>query len=223
MRPVAWRDVWVGAITTAVLFTIGKSLIGLYLGRREHRLPLRGRRLAGGHDRLGVLRVDDRLLRRPAHLCPLPAQAEQWRGSAMNAPIVALISFGLIFGSAMIGMLVRRFLPEHHLRDDSKDTVKLGAGLIATLAALVLGLLVGSAKSSFDSVNAGLTHAGPLAPHRAAAGGAARWRCSSSSSCGWPCSTEASVCSLPQCHGHPRAVRVRALRLRRPLPHRGHE
>ena len=31
--PVAWRDVWVGAITTAVLFTIGKSLIGLYLGR----------------------------------------------------------------------------------------------------------------------------------------------------------------------------------------------
>ena len=31
--PVAWSDVWVGAITTAVLFTIGKSLIGLYLGR----------------------------------------------------------------------------------------------------------------------------------------------------------------------------------------------
>ena len=75
----------------------------------------------------------------------------------MNAPFIALISFGLIFGSAMIGMLIRRFLPEHHLRDDSKDTVKLGAGLIATLAALVLGLLVGSAKSSFDSVNAGLT------------------------------------------------------------------
>jgi membrane protein len=31
--PVAWSDVWVGAVTTAVLFTIGKSLIGLYLGR----------------------------------------------------------------------------------------------------------------------------------------------------------------------------------------------
>ena len=31
--PVAWRDVWIGAIITAVLFTIGKSLIGLYLGR----------------------------------------------------------------------------------------------------------------------------------------------------------------------------------------------
>ena len=31
--PVAWRDVWLGAITTSVLFTVGKSLIGLYLGR----------------------------------------------------------------------------------------------------------------------------------------------------------------------------------------------
>ena len=75
----------------------------------------------------------------------------------MSASLVGLISFAAIFGSTMLGMLIRRCLPEHHLRDDSKDTVKLGAGLIATLAALVLGLLVGSAKSSFDSVNAGLT------------------------------------------------------------------
>jgi hypothetical protein len=51
-------------------------------------------------------------------------------------------------------------LPEHHLRSESKDAVKLGAGLIATMAALVLGLLVGSAKSSFDAVNAGLTEGG---------------------------------------------------------------
>jgi membrane protein len=31
--PVAWRDVWVGAVITALLFSVGKSLIGLYLGR----------------------------------------------------------------------------------------------------------------------------------------------------------------------------------------------
>jgi membrane protein len=37
--PVAWRDVWVGAIITAVLFTIGKSLIGLYLGRTSIGSP----------------------------------------------------------------------------------------------------------------------------------------------------------------------------------------
>jgi membrane protein len=29
---VAWRDVWVGALVTALLFTVGKTLIGLYLG-----------------------------------------------------------------------------------------------------------------------------------------------------------------------------------------------
>lgn len=31
--PIAWRDVWVGAFATAVLFEAGKLLIGLYLGR----------------------------------------------------------------------------------------------------------------------------------------------------------------------------------------------
>jgi len=77
----------------------------------------------------------------------------------VSSLVVALLSFVVIFGSALLGMFVRRFLPEHHLREDTRDTVKLGAGLIATLAALVLGLLVGSAKSSFDSVNAGITQA----------------------------------------------------------------
>ena len=31
--PVAWRDVWIGALITALLFTVGKTLIGLYIGR----------------------------------------------------------------------------------------------------------------------------------------------------------------------------------------------
>ena len=46
-------------------------------------------------------------------------------------------------------------LPEHHLSQDSKDVVKMGMGLIATLAALVLGLLIASAKSSFDAQRTG--------------------------------------------------------------------
>jgi hypothetical protein len=41
-------------------------------------------------------------------------------------------------------------LPQHHLRDNSKDTVKVVPGMIATLSALVLGLLVASAKSSLN-------------------------------------------------------------------------
>lgn len=57
-------------------------------------------------------------------------------------------------------MLLQGLLPEHHLRDTSKDTVKVVAGMIATLAALVLGLLVGSAKSSFDATNTAITQSG---------------------------------------------------------------
>ena len=50
-------------------------------------------------------------------------------------------------------MWLRTALPEHHLNNESRDTVKLGAGLIATMTALVLGLVTASAKSSFDNVN----------------------------------------------------------------------
>jgi hypothetical protein len=57
-------------------------------------------------------------------------------------------------------MWLHKVLPERHLDAASKDTVKLGAGLLATLAALVLGLLVSSAKASFDAMNSGIAQAG---------------------------------------------------------------
>src|SRR5882724_11459933 len=59
--------------------------------------------------------------------------------------------FACVFGGALLGMLLRSVLPEHHLTQDSKDVVKLGMGLIATMSALVLSLLIASAKSSFDT------------------------------------------------------------------------
>src|SRR5262249_48364619 len=74
----------------------------------------------------------------------------------MSPIIIAAIVFACIFGSALLGIFLRSQLPEHHLKEDSKEIVKLGTGLIATLAALVLGLLVASAKGSFDKVNDGL-------------------------------------------------------------------
>jgi hypothetical protein len=49
-------------------------------------------------------------------------------------------------------------LPEHHLSSESKDVVKLAMGLIATMAALVLGLITASAKSSFDAHNSEMVH-----------------------------------------------------------------
>jgi hypothetical protein len=68
---------------------------------------------------------------------------------------IALVVLACVFGGALLGMLLRTVLPEHHLNEASKDVVKLVTGLIATLAALVLGLLIASAKNSFDTVNEG--------------------------------------------------------------------
>ena len=75
----------------------------------------------------------------------------------MNSLTIALISAGCIFGGVLLGLFLRSLLPDHHLSNDSKDTVKLGAGMIATLSALVLGLLVSSAKGTFDTMNAEIT------------------------------------------------------------------
>lgn len=57
----------------------------------------------------------------------------------------------------MLGIALRRMLPEHHINEDSKDAVKLGMGLIATMAALVLALLIASAKSYHDLQNTQVT------------------------------------------------------------------
>lgn len=71
----------------------------------------------------------------------------------MNSYLIALISFACIFGGAMAGLFLQQFVPSHHLSKDSLDSVKLGAGLIATMAALILGLLVSSSKGTYDRVN----------------------------------------------------------------------
>ncbi len=64
---------------------------------------------------------------------------------------ISWIVFACVFGGALLGMFLHAALPEHHLSTDSKDIVKLGTGLIATMAALVLGLVISSAKSSYDT------------------------------------------------------------------------
>jgi hypothetical protein len=78
----------------------------------------------------------------------------------MSAVTVASIAFVCIFGGAILGLVIRSILPDHHMSNDARDVVKLGAGLIATLAALVLGLLVSSAKGTLDTMNSGLTQDG---------------------------------------------------------------
>lgn len=74
----------------------------------------------------------------------------------MSPLLTAALTFACIFAGAMVGLWLRDRLPKHHLSEGSEATVKLVAGLLATLSALVLGLMIASAKGSFDSVNAGL-------------------------------------------------------------------
>ena len=77
----------------------------------------------------------------------------------MHSLSVAAIVFAFVYGGALLGMLIRSFLPADHLSSESKDVVKLGTGLIATMAALVLGLLTASAKGSFDAQTAAVKQA----------------------------------------------------------------
>jgi Protein of unknown function (DUF4239) len=74
----------------------------------------------------------------------------------MSSFVICLISAASIFAGALLGMGLQRRLPSHHLSKDMQDLVKLSAGTIATLTALVLGLLVSSAKSSFDGIQTGI-------------------------------------------------------------------
>jgi hypothetical protein len=64
---------------------------------------------------------------------------------------VGLILFGCLITAVVLGTYLRRLLPEHHLGADTKDAVKLAMGLVATMSALVLGLLVTSVKGAYDT------------------------------------------------------------------------
>ena len=77
----------------------------------------------------------------------------------MSPMAIGVIVFALVFGSALLAMFVHRFLPEEHRSSDSKDVVKLGIALVATMSALLLSLLVASAKSAFDTRSNQLTQA----------------------------------------------------------------
>lgn len=64
---------------------------------------------------------------------------------------ISITVFGCILIGTIVGVLLRNRLPDHHIAPESRDGVKLAVGLISTMAALVLGLLVASAKSAYDT------------------------------------------------------------------------
>lgn len=69
----------------------------------------------------------------------------------MSPLFLSLIAFAFAFGGTFVGMFLRHRLPGRHLSGDTKDVVRLGTGLIATIAGLVLGLLIASANGTFET------------------------------------------------------------------------
>jgi len=68
----------------------------------------------------------------------------------MSALTVGAIVFACVLGGALFGMFLGSVLPKEHLSAETKDVIKVAMAMVATLAALVLGLLTASAKSSLD-------------------------------------------------------------------------
>ena len=110
-------------------------------GKTRSGLPAGGRPFYnGGHDESGLVR------RTP----------KKGDGGFMSSLSISCIVFACIFGGTVLGMVLRVFLPEKHLSAESREVVKLGMGLVGTMTALVLGLLIASAKGSFDIQRNGL-------------------------------------------------------------------
>jgi Protein of unknown function (DUF4239) len=75
----------------------------------------------------------------------------------MSPLATSCIALAFIFAGTFLGTFLRTILPGHHLSGDAKDVVRLGVGLVATIAALVLGLLIASAKGSYDTQSSQIT------------------------------------------------------------------
>jgi hypothetical protein len=75
----------------------------------------------------------------------------------MSAFAVAFLVLASLLAGAGLGFWFSTIVPEHHLSAHSKDSVRQSVAVLSTLTALVLGLVVGSAKSSYDAKGDALT------------------------------------------------------------------
>ena len=76
----------------------------------------------------------------------------------MGHYVFSAVVLVLILASAALGSHVRARLADHHFSEDSLAAMRIAVGLVATLSALVLSLLISSGKSSLDLVNSALQH-----------------------------------------------------------------
>ncbi len=75
----------------------------------------------------------------------------------MSSITISLIVFACVFGGALVGIFIHSLLPSEHIDSESKDAIRLGMGLVATTAALVLGLLIASGKGFYDTQSSEVT------------------------------------------------------------------
>lgn len=78
----------------------------------------------------------------------------------MSSTVAFLASFASILIGAAIGMALKRTLPADLLEGGSKEAIRLSAGFLSTLAALVIGLMIASAKNTFDNQNTNIRQLG---------------------------------------------------------------
>ena len=72
----------------------------------------------------------------------------------MTPLLLTLLVAACTFGGALLGLWLRRALPPHHINDESRDIVRISIGLVVTMTALILGLVVSSAKTARTSSRA---------------------------------------------------------------------
>jgi hypothetical protein len=71
----------------------------------------------------------------------------------MSPLLISLAIFASVFGGSLLGILLHFRLPDRHLAPESRDVVRLSMGLVTTMVAIALGLLIGSAKTFYDTQN----------------------------------------------------------------------
>ncbi len=67
----------------------------------------------------------------------------------MKAIVLSLAIFAFIIGGAVVGMFLRALLPDRHLHEESRNMVTLGMGIVATMGAIAVGLLIQGAQENF--------------------------------------------------------------------------
>jgi hypothetical protein len=69
----------------------------------------------------------------------------------MKSILISSTVFVVVFVGALAGMGCRQVLPENQLGPEAKDVIRVAAGLLVTMTALVLGMLVSTANSSYQN------------------------------------------------------------------------